>query len=99
MKTNLRKREAESTDAILRGLAADFGATSWGGVGDVMDTDAVAQVLDVRAEDVTLLCATGYLKAIAVASEIGIRNAEVIRFMEQHGEWWFRLRGKKQLER
>lgn len=86
---------------MLMELAESFDATRWGVVrGEVLGADDVFQLLDITPEQVVLLCATGHLKGVALSSEeVGVPFAEVIRFLEEHGDWWFALRGRKQLER
>jgi hypothetical protein len=91
---------------MLVKLAESFDATNWG-VGFLKDSDGpllhpedAFQLLDISPEQVVLLCATGFLKGVAASSsEVAVPLAEVIRFLEENGDWWFQLRGRKQLER
>ena len=86
---------------FLERLAESFRATNWGGSEKaVMNPDDVMSFLDITPEQVVLLCATGFLKGVPMrGDEVGVPVADLIRFMEEHGEWWFALRCRKQLER
>lgn len=85
-------------ERLLRRLADSFEALNWGWSSESgEDAEQVGSVLGINGEDVEILCRVGLLSAID-EHRYGRRfhAREVLRFMEQHGEWWFALRANKQ---
>ena len=93
-------RPPKNPRITLRQLAETFHATNWSvSHREVLHPEDVFSLLDITPEQVTLLCATGFIKAVPLGGEVGIPRSELVRFIEKYGDWWFQLRGRKQLER
>lgn len=89
-------------EKALHRLAPTFPALSWAGGPHAYDLDDAANVLMVQGADVRALCDAGVFRATMKergwGREYFIPTTELVRFLEQHGEWWFQQRLRKQIE-
>lgn len=93
MNPKTRGGEWLSKRAVARRLAQSFKAPAWG-TGPELGSDDAANILGcIEPEEVEVLCRVGVLRADGDK----IPLAELLRFLEQHGKWWFQVRLEKQI--
>jgi len=95
------KQTRDETAALMR-LAAALPVVRWRRAAKGWGCEELEGILGIGAEEVRLLFIMGALNAINTRGEswwedATCTDAELLRFLREHGEWWFEMRLEKQI--